>query len=289
MARWYGHYLNQTVTALEAATTTGLYERKTMTNGATLFSNMAASRASLSSAFYGQLDADNLDGSIGLVVPSDGYTRPGSTFDWTNLYINAGAAYSANRASRPTAPITVAGSTAETPADSGSISDALYTAAIADLEAAMADMGVRDRLGLDPWRTLASLYDDIGLTYLAWDDFTPGTVQSLTAGVVGTASLGVTVTPNWTYQYANDANTDGGLLVTASMAGLGPISGTNYSYNSGTISAGPTEVTWDVNGGAAIAAGDYTLEVFVTLYDAVIPAHAGTAAYYINTPLTISA
>ena len=287
MARWYVTYNDTTNTTLE----TNLYQRVSVAAGTIgpLFTTMASTRAALSAQFYGQIDADNKDGSIGLVVPSDGYTyTPGTSFAWSNLYINAGAAYSTDRATRPTAPITVAGSTAESPVDSGTISEtptAYYANAVAAVEAAMSAAGVRTKrsgdlpsypLGLDPWRTLASLHDDTSLTYLAWDDYSPGVVTAPTSIAGLGTGASVELTASWGgYTYPNDGNPSGQVVVEFSIVDK-PGTGTPTFNQSATVTEAISglagnEQTWTVP--ATVVTGTYEIQAVVYLKDATIPDH----------------
>jgi hypothetical protein len=276
MARFYGTFDNSTNSGLEAASAGNYYERKAFTDGTTLQTALVNTRAALSSAVYGQLNAVNQNGDLGIVVPSGAITIGGGSLSFGNVYTNTGAVWPSDPRVRPTEQITVANSVAVSPVDGGSITASLYTdatTALGNALAGIADGGPNGRLGLDTWRTLASLWHDHALTFLAWDDFTPGQVQGLsTAEVGGAGSLAVTI--QWTdYEFVNDSNAAGKVLVVASLGST--TGGNNYSFNSGLIAPpGAKEVVWN----AAPTADTYELTATVTVYDAVIPAHEGTFA-----------
>lgn len=276
MARFYGTFDNSTNSGLEAAAGSNYYQRKAFTDGATLKDALVNTRAALSSAVYAQLNAANRNGELGIVVPPDAITRGGGTLLFGNVYLNTGAIWPADPRVRPSAIITTANSTAVSPVDGGSITDSLYTdatAALGNALAGIADGGPNGRLGLNVWRTLASLWHDHDLTFLAWDDFTPGQVQGLsTAEVGGAGSLAVTI--QWTdYQFVNDSNASGKVQVVASLGST--TGGNNYSFNSGLIAPPSTkEVVWN----ETPTADTYELTATVTVFDAVIPAHEGAFA-----------
>jgi hypothetical protein len=282
MARWYASFDNSTVSGREAAASDGYYERVAISNGSTLKSALIATRAALSSAAYAVINAGNRDGALGIVVPNDVVTRGGGNYAWSNLYTNTGAVWPSDPRVRPTAPIVAAGSIAVSPTDAGTITESLYTDAQTALEncfTAMTGGGPRGRIGLDPYRTLASIFHDHALTYLAWDDFTPGQVQGLLAAGFGTApNYSVAVT--WTsYQYTNDENPDGRVRVVASLGST--TGGNNYSFNSGLIvpPAPAGGVLWE----PTVTADTYELVATVYVYDAVISAHEGVFATFQTT------
>ena len=276
MARFYGTFDNSENSGLEEASGSNYYERKAFTDGTTLQEALVNTRAALSSAVYDELNAVNRNGDLGIVVPSGAITIGGGSLSFGNVYTNTGAVWPSDPRVRPTTQITVANSVAVSPVDGGSITASLYTDATTALGNALAGIaggGPNGRLGLDAWRTLASIWHDHALTFLAWDDFTPGQVQGLsTAEVGGAGSLAVTI--QWTdYEFVNDSNSAGKVLVVASLGST--TGGNNYSFNSGLIAPpGAKEVVWN----AAPTAGTYELVATVRVYDAVIPAHEGTFA-----------
>jgi hypothetical protein len=276
MARFYGTFDNSTNSGLEAASGSNYYERKAFTDGTTLQTALVNTRAALSSAVYGQLNAVNRNGDLGIVVPSGAITIGGGSLSFGNVYTNTGAVWPSDPRVRPTTQITVANSVAVSPVDGGSITASLYTDATTALGNALAGIaggGPNGRLGLDAWRTLASIWHDHALTFLAWDDFTPGQVQGLsTAEVGGAGSLAVTI--QWTdYEFVNDSNSAGKVLVVASLGST--TGGNNYDFDSGLIAPpGAKQAVWNV----APTADTYELVATVRVYDAVIPAHEGTFA-----------
>lgn len=290
MARFYATFNNSTNSTLENSE---YRDRLVYTNGSTLRQALVSARSTLSAEVYGDIPPAYQDGSIGTVIPRDLFTVGSPDTTWSNIVTNNDAIWPADPSVRPTSDIPSGppNSSPASPAVPGSILTTYYTdatTAVANAIAGIAGNGPFARPGLGPTATLYSLYHphdlSVDTAYFAWDDFTPGTVQNLAAGgPVGTAASGVTFVPNWTYQYRNDANPNGLLQVTASLGGP-----ENYSYNSGVIAAGPTEVTWEVNGGNPISAGTYEFVVNVFLWDATIPGNQGQFAQLIVPSVVIS-
>lgn len=285
MARFYASFDNST----KSVPASEYRDRLTYTNGSTLKTNLVNARAALSSAFYNVIDAGNRDGTKGIVLPTGAFGLDGTNLSFTNLYTSTAAGrdarWQSNPAVRPTQQITTGNATPVSPTDGGSILQSLYTdaqAALGNALAGIANNGPYNRLGLNQWLTLASLHHDHDLTYFAWDDFTPGTVQGLTAVGTGSASA-YTVTISWTdYQYLNDGNPAAKVLVLGSL-GSG---GNNYSFNSTKIAApGTKSVTWNVG---AVVAGTYELTATVYCYDATYDTNEGVFATYINSSVVIS-
>jgi hypothetical protein len=289
MARWYASFDNEEVEGREAAASDGYYERVAISTGSTLKAALISTRAALSSAAYGVINTGNQDGSLGIVVPTDVVTRGGGDYSWSNLYTNTGAVWPSDPRTRPTAQILSSNSTPVSPTDAGTISDTLYTDAQAALEncfTAMTGGGPRARIGLNPYRTLASIFHDHGLNYLAWDDFTPGAIVGLDADSIGGAT-DLQVIINWTsYQFPNDQNPNSRLEVYARLDRIEDGGTTNYEFNDTNVvpPTSPLEVLWNVGSvGSPVANGSYSLVVQVRVKDAVISTHLGELAQ-INIP-----
>lgn len=252
MARFYATFNNSTVSSLQAQ----YFERTEMASGTTIQSNMLAARSALSTAAYGQINSVNQDGSLGIVVPTDAVTRSGGNYSWSNLYTNTAAIWPSNPATRPTQQITIANSTAVSPTDAGTISDSLYVTAQASVESAMsacANGGPRSRLGVNPWRTLASLHHDHAFTYIAWDDYTPGQPGSLAINVSTTLIIVSWPVAN-NYQFPAD------VLADVNIAYVGTINGVNYS---GNTTAAPGASQAQINYGSAPNGAPWSLEAYV--------------------------
>lgn len=280
MARWYATFDNSTVSALESTSTGYNFERLTMTGGASLKSNLISTRLALSNAMYAVMDAANKNGANGTVVPQDGYTRGGGNLSFTDLYTNSGAIWPADPRTRPTAAITVAGSSVVSPTDSGTITESLYTDAQTAVQNALAGIaggGPYARLGLTPWRTLASLWHDHDLTYFAWDDFTPGQPGSVSPNNPPdqSAASDLTIVINWSLQYAADRDCTAGIYaILEDMGNPG-----NNAVFSPDVDAGDLSDTWVIPGGT-LPAGLYKLDISVTFKDPTIPANEGTPRTY---------
>jgi hypothetical protein len=291
MARWYASFDNSTVSGREAAASDGYYERVAISNGSTLKSALISTRAALSSAAYAQINSGNQDGTLGIVVPTDVVTRGGGNYSWTNLYTNTAAEWPSDPRVRPTAQILSSNSTAVSPTDAGTISDTLYTDAQTALEncfTAMTGGGPRGRIGQNPWRTLASIFHDHGLAYLAWDDFTPGTVQTLTVtGLGGTTNFVAALT--WaSWQFPNDANVGNTVDIAVTLTRTDGGGSQTYTENR-TLTAGTYPTSLAVNVAfPTVVAGTYQLNALLTITDAVIGTHVGTPATAVETNVTIS-
>jgi hypothetical protein len=244
MARWYATFNNTDNATLQA----DFFQRVTITNGTTLQANLISTRSALSTAALAQLNVANRDGSLGIVVPADVITRSGGNLSWTNVFTNTAAVWPSNPRIRPTAQILSTNSTPVSPTDSGTITDTLYTNAQTAVEnclTSMAGGGPRARLGVNPFRTLASVWHDHNLTYLAWDDFTPGQPTALTINVSNTL-----VIVQWpiagSYQYPADALAS----VTATYGGT--INGVTYS---GVLTVAPGSSQAQIPIGTSVPTG----------------------------------
>jgi hypothetical protein len=289
MARFYAAFDNEGITALEAINASNCYQRVAISNGSTLKSALVSTRSALSSAALAQMDAANRDGSLGIVVPRDAVTRSGGNYSWSNLYTNSGAVWPSDPRIRPTSEILIAGSTPVSPTDAGTIDESLYTnaqTAVENVLSAMTGGGPRGRIGLNPFRTMASIWHDHDLTFFAWDDFTPGAVIGLNASSIGGAT-DLQVIIFWTnYEYPNDQNPNSRLKVYARLDRQEDSGATNYVFESDTIVPpdAPREVLWNVGtSGSPVANGNYSLVVQVEVRDAVITTHFGAMAQ-INRP-----
>lgn len=239
MARFYLHFSNSTVSALEVASAGNRYQRLATTGGAALKTALVNARSALSAAVYAQLNTSSKDGNAGRCIPNDGFSRGGGNLTWSNIYTNALAAWNADLKVRPTVAITVGGSTLFA-ADAGSITETLYTDAVTALENALANVGMRThRTPNNFWVMMASLFHDSGLDYIGWDDHTPGTPQTLSLGVAtwSGSPAPVTVPFNWATQYPADDECQawGMIEVVQNTPGIG---GGATSYNSGWVNMG---------------------------------------------------
>jgi hypothetical protein len=244
MARWYATFDNTTNAGLE----TSYYERVAISGGSTLKANLLSARSALSAAVLAQLTTANQNGASGIVVPTDVITRGGGNLSWTNVYTNAAAIWPSDPSVRPTTQILSSNSTPVSPTDGGTITDSLYTTGVTALEScftAMTGGGPRARLGVNPWRTLASIYHDHALTYLAWDDYTPGQPMALTINVSNTL-----VIVQWPIGGSYEFPADVLASVTATFGGT--IGGVFYSGNL-TVAAGSSQAQIPI--GASVTTG----------------------------------
>ena len=279
MARFYAEYTNTDVTALHAIDAANCYDRVAVntTNAGTARTSMINTRATLSASFYAGIDAANRNGASGIVVPADAYTDNGTTFSGSNLYTNTAAIHPADRRTRPTTQILISNSTAVSPTDNFSVPTSEVNAArnaVQDYYTAITGGSPYARLGLNPWRTLASVWHDNGLTYLAWDDFTPGQLQSFNTTLISGVGDPEELRFTGTFQYRNDYNPDARVELIASL--VGP---STYSLNTLVTPTGASfSYDWLPNGVASVTPGAYTLSVTARVRDPVITTHFGSTA-----------
>lgn len=200
--------------------------------GQKLQDGLIASRSALSNAFYPTLDAVNRDGTKGTLIPLDKLTTDLSTFVSGPVYTSSvdgikipvtntyGIEDPINYSKRPTSSV-FSTQTAlvgpSNPSDTASVSYALYKSAsdaVVTVLNSIQGGGPYSRLGNVPSRTIHSIWNDPGLNYFGWDDFTPGTGSLLTPSLspqVGnlnytfvTSSTVVTVNVNWESEYTSD-------------------------------------------------------------------------------------
>jgi hypothetical protein len=291
MARFYATFDNSTVSALEDPSTTYRFQRKAFTNGSTLKTALVAARLAISDAFYAQIELVNRNGSNGVVLPSNAIGIGGGNLSFTNLYTNPGAAWTSSPRVRPTEQILTgsAGTNPVSPTDGGSISASLYTdaaTALGNALAGIADGGPNGRLGLNQWRTLASLWHDGDLSYFAWDDFTPGEPQNIlnpANTVSGTATGGngqVVMQFDWDEEYPADL--DGNIVIQGSING--PVAFTKSFYAEVAASLGTTTITvTDID-----ESGLFDIVGSAQFYDYTITTHAGAlASFTFNDAFTI--
>jgi hypothetical protein len=320
MARFYATFDHTIVSALEAQTTGNFYDPRFIGANSSLGTAhqiiISGARADLSAAMLAQLDANNHNGSSGVVFPSDGIAFTGGNLTWSNAFTTGSAVWQSDPRVRPnTRNILISNGDpnllASSPADPGSINQGYYYSASAALMNALNDIretgslstgyGPYGRLGTNPSRTLFSIWNSHDLSYIAWDDFTPGQVQSFTAaprangaGVftidfnAGSVTNGlmvesgvddVSIRFNWTKQYLADLAGDSILNASATPAG-----GSAYTLSSYNPGQGVLQYDWNLGNASALSSAtapgkELTLNsADVRFKDAVIPAHTGIEA-----------
>jgi len=297
MARFYSTFSGSSLAGagISADTSGNRYDYSAMTGGTTLKTNLLNARTALSAQMYADLDNQYENGNDKWVIPSNGFTRAAGNFAASNIYKNDFAQWQSDPKTRsfattePVGTITIANSNTQT-AQSISFAESYYTDATAALDAALvaiANGGPSGRLSNKPLQTLASLFHDHDMTYLAWNDFTPGTPQSLTLGTVTSDATGgsfdlalyptlsVSIPMSWAHQYLADK--DGSALITATV--------TNNSNGSETTTI--TDVgtdfwnseTWVLQVGSyGLDAGTYTLTYTVKFADATFNTSYGAVS-----------
>lgn len=295
MARFYSTFDESSVAALEAINADNAYQQVLMPTGAALKSALLTARSALSTQAYTVINAGNRDGALGIVVPNDVVTRGGGNYAWSNLYENVGAVWPSDPRVRPTAPIlsTDPASDAVSPTDAGEITESFYTDAQTAVENVLSGMtggGPRARIGLTPYRTLASIWHDHEMTFFAWDDFTPGTPQGMTifgSGTINSFEVGI----NFSYQFLSDKrNTNTAqIVVTISRTDIG---GSETYTQSRTLTGSgnyPSESGLNVafTSDYPLVAGTYQVNVNFTIEDAVISTNPGDPATAVETNVTI--
>jgi hypothetical protein len=169
------------------------HDQLTIANGSTKRTGLIASRSALSIDIYNELLPENKDGSKGIYFPPDEIVVAGGNVQGV-AYTSTipGIVIPANYSTRPTASVlsTNTNLTITNPKNSATASFATYTAAataVKDTLDSIQNGGPYGRLGLNPSRTLHSIYHDPDVLFFAWDDFTPGTPREL----IATSSLPV--------------------------------------------------------------------------------------------------
>lgn len=297
MARFYSTFSGTPFAGTDIAedSSGNRYTYSAMTGGTTLKTNLLNARTALSAQFYADLDDQYENGNDKWVIPSNDYTRAAGTFAASNIYKNDFAQWQSDPKVRsfattePVGTITIGNSNTQT-AQSISFADSYYTDATSALDAALvaiANGGPTGRATNKPLQTLASLFHDHDMTYLAWDDFTPGVPQSLTLGTVTSDATGgsfdlatypllsISIPMSWAHQYLADK--DGSALITATV--------TNNSNGSETTTI--TDVgtdfwnseTWVLQPGSyGLDAGTYTLTYTVRFADATFNTSYGAVS-----------
>lgn len=317
MARFYAKFNHGIESGLEALTTGNFYERRviTSTSASVLQTALIASRSALSTALYSQIDTGNRDGNQGPIIPPSNtagnvanIVRSGGNLSWTNIYKTTtipGVAHPADPRTRPTASIyTDDGNlTAVSPTDGGTINDDLYLSAsnavsyvVSSIKSTFGglpyttDGSPYARLGTNPLRTLHSIWHDYNLNYFAWDDFTPGTPQTV-AGTVNNLGSWDTytnvilleptqdlpITMSWSGEYRADLA--GTSSLTASLwRESGNIQVTTVTSASFATPTATGTYSWNgVQGLGGITDGyQYKLAATMSFTDAIIPTHTSS-------------
>lgn len=273
MARFYVTFDNSSNTTLDGTSTTYSFDRLAYPSspnpGPGHKTAILNARAALSTQFYNAIEVGNRNGTLGITVPTDGYTIAGGTISHSNLYTNTEAVYNSDLRDRPQPPITVANSTAVSPADSWSIAQSYYTDCNNAFNAAMADVlglqdhpagGVYGRINsstygvYDKDLVLRSLWHDDGMNYFAWDDFTPGRPKSIAVNV---STTNVIVTGFGDYMYNMDRHAKifvsySGRIIKGGTPNSVSASATEFAAGStqctfahGITGLTPTTDTWD--------------------------------------------
>lgn len=268
MARFYFTFNNTSNGTLDGTSSTYSFDRLTITNGSTHKTAVLNARAALSSQIYSQIENVNKNGTLGITVPTDGYTISSGNIAGTNLYTNTEAVYNSDTRDRPAPPITVSNSTAVSPADPWSVGEVYYTdctTAVNNMMAAVGGFqsqptgGVYGRINSttspvsSATNTLRTLWHDSDMNYFAWDDYTPGRPISIAVNV---STTNVIVTGINNYEFSMDRHA----TIYVSYAGRIIKGGTPYSVSGNTTMAAgsveaamahgitgltPTTDTWD--------------------------------------------
>ncbi len=257
-------------------------------SAALLRNGLIASRSAVSTDFYGELDLINQNGALGIYFPPN-------LFQITNGLLTA-SAYTASAANtqgivtpanyrtRPTASI-LSTATAlvglTNPPDSGSVLYTTYlsaSAAVTTILNSINNASPYSRLGNQPSRTLHSVWHDADLQYFAWDDFTPGTPQSVTLTESSSTDFYFTndfrVRMNWssTYQFRNDTQAQTRVRFEIFPTGSGVV---NF-LNKTSAGVGATNYTWPVTQSLITTNGMHQIIYGVNFRDAQIIAEGGT-------------
>jgi hypothetical protein len=171
------------------------HDTRAISNGTTLRNGLIASRSALSTDIYAELFDINKNGARGVFFPVDLISTTAVAGQITgSVYTSsrAGIVIPSDYSIRPTASVlsTDAFSVVSNPLNRASASLVSYQSAskaVKDVLDSITGGGPYGRIGLNPSRTLHTIYYDPETRYFAWDDFTPGTpnptgvtVQNLT-------------------------------------------------------------------------------------------------------------
>lgn len=282
----------------------GFYDKLTVTDNRT---SLIAARDALSAEFYGTIDAANQNGTLGVVIPRNGFIGSAGGYGGPTLYTYDITKWNADPTVRPIVEPTTTGYLGSTPGtitDAWAIGTTNYNSATSLVSSTILSIsgtsvggvsisnGPFGRLGPDPYRTLASLHYDSAFTYFAWNDFLPGRVKNLAIAPDGQLVTNPTITrevspsnipieiyfDSTDFQFKNDAagsirftatlNSGSYSLDTGTFAVGTNNSGTGWSWDASTY-----KLTWTVN----LAYGTYTgLSANVFLYDDTTGTSGGT-------------
>lgn len=293
MARFYATFDNSANLTLEGTGSGFCFDRLTFTNGSALKTALLTARSDLSAQFYAQINNANKNGSLGVVVPSNGYTISGGNLSSTELYTNTEAVYNSDTRDRPAPPITTGNSTAIVPADPWTVAESYYNACNTAFQNAMAGIGglqsqpvggVYGRINSttspvsNATNALNSLWHDTGMTYFAWDDYTPGRPTSIAVNVSTTQ---VIVTGINNYEFSMDRHAKIFVSYVGNINGQGAGNINNFVE----FAAGSTQATF--NHGITCQAGDPWNQLDVIVYyqlqnQGVYPVALGSGAITVN-------
>ena len=255
MARFYMTFDNSTNATLEGTGTANCFDRlpyptSPSNPGPGLRTALLNARTALSAQFYAQIATANQNGTLGIVVPSDGMLISGANLSNdpsvapAGLYTNTEAVYNSDLRDRPQPPITVSNSPNNAPVtpDAWTVPLSYYTDCTTAFQNAMSPVlglnsqdpgGVYGRLNsttspvYSKALLLQSLWHDNGMTYFAWDDYTPGRPTSIAVNV---STTDVIVTALNNYEFKMDRNAS----IYVSYAGRIIKGGTPYSVSGNT-------------------------------------------------------
>jgi hypothetical protein len=354
MARFYARFDGGTESNLEpnADYFNKLRVSGNSASGALYRNGLIASRSALSADVYADLDAVNKNGNIGTYFPQE--TSPGpfssdyATFaSWSSAYTssiegikipttNTYGIGDVNYSKRPTASVAYnnSGVAQTTPIDPVGVSYITYYSASSAVRAVLDVIQTTSsvsqtpytRPGTVPSRTIHSVFNDPGLNYFAWDDFTPG--QPTATMDIDGLNKGTTppeIYPGGTpvntdlviklsisgWEYINDYNPNGtiGLNMTvdtsqsndglASLQLNGGAHGGPLTIGSDSSGNGPTNPrqggssTWDwdkdsyiLTWNLGLTAGEYTLRCDARVYDVIITSNVGNTRFVTVFPTT---
>lgn len=279
-------------------------------SAAVLRNGLLESRSILSNQMYGQMDAANIDGSKGIIIPYDVITRSGGNFQFSNVYTSSisGVVIPAQYSTRPSdAFISSSDPRLYATGDSGSILDGYYASASSALNNILVNKiqaAVGNTTNYGPFsaqsvacsgktiQKLLSIYHDEDLEYFEWNTYYVGNVTALSPGgpFTGINSKPRNQDLEWTITLTPSNIADAYGYVFWEIAKLiGPIPATttyNLKHKTGTALVGTgAGRRWDVSGSAAfeikipsgtLAAGDYYINLFGYFQDDTYPNDCGS-------------
>lgn len=235
MARFYGRFDQANESVLDS----DYFDKRTLgadsASGARLRDGLIASRSALSADAYADIPLTYENGGLGTIIPVDLITTNNSTFlSWSFTYTSSattppapGVIIPPNFRTRPTGSILSTNPNIGGAIQGGGVAYSVYTATTNAVSAVLNSFSSGQspltaiNQGNNPARTLFSIWHDDGLNYFGYDNFTPGTPQTLAANATVTdtsiSSSTVTIRFSASREFLNDINPNASASISARL------------------------------------------------------------------------